>query len=246
VQAGPAPFLELAPAGAFGAMSIQAGARAVLNAADMRDGGVCLRLMARAGAGASIVMDSDSIRLRAARYNFAKVGIQQDARVTLNGIGPAQPLQAAFHGAGDDRAELCFARTGADLALLEPIDIGGQIRFGGVLNPSIKIEGYRDLPARVADRKTDLTIAGNALRLSGVFLSPAERGRSSMRITIGGEARSIRQGEREILPSWLEDISEDWWTKRGLWLLFAGMVLVAFRKLIDRALDLLLKRVLPE
>jgi hypothetical protein len=63
---------------------------------------------------------------------------------------------------------------------------------------------------------------------------------------MAGQARSIRQAGREILPSWLEDVSEDWWTKRGSWLVAGGLVLLIFRKLIDRALDVLVKKFLAE
>jgi hypothetical protein len=255
LQAEPAPFIEMVPDGAFGAMSIEAGAGAVLKPADIRDGGVCLQFLVPAGIGANLHVNSDSIHLRATRYNLAPAGIGQDVPVTLTSMSPTQPLLAEFRSAppqaGPDQAQLCFQKVENEIALVEPgktkpIDVGDEVKFGGVLNPSIKIEGYRDLPARAADRKTDLVIAGKGLRLTGLFLSRAEHGRSAMRITAAGVARSIRQGGREILPSWLEDISEEWWTKRGLWLVVAGLVLVIFRKLIDRALDILLKKLLPE
>ena len=252
---GLAPFVELTPDGAFGEMSLEAGAGAVLKPADMRDGCACAQLLVSAHASASLHIDSDSVHLKAARYDLAQAGVGQNVPVTLTRVGPAEPLQSAFHSAssqaGSDQAQLCFQKVENEIALVEPektnpIDVGDEVKFGGVLNPSIKIDGYRDLPARAADRKTDLVIVGHGLRLTGLFLSPAEHGRSSMRITMAGHARSIRQGGREILPSWLEDISEDWWTKRGLWLVAAGLVLVVFRKLIDRALDVLLKKLLPE
>lgn len=252
---GAAPFVELVPDGAFGVMSIEAGARAVMKPADMRDGCVCVQLLVPASAGTFLHLNSDSVHFRAARYDLAQAGIRQEVPVTLTRLSPAEPLESEFRsapsGAGADQAQLCFQKVENEIALVEPgktspIDLGDEAKFGGVLNPSIKIEGYRDLPARATDRKTDLLIAGNGLRLTGLFLSRAEHGRSAMRITAAGEARSIRQGEREILPSWLEDISEDWWTKRGLWLVMFGLVLVIFRKLIERALDILVKRVLPE
>jgi hypothetical protein len=252
---GLAPFVELTPDGAFGEMFIETRAGAVLKPADMRDGCVCAEFLIPAQASASLHVDSDSVHVRAARYDLAHAGIGQDVPVTLTRIGPAEPLQSAFRSApshaGPGQAQLCFQKVQNEIALVEPgktnpIDVGDGVKFGGVLNPSIKIEGYRDLPARAADRKTDLVIVGHGLRLTGLFLSAAEHGRSAMRITVAGQARSIRQGEREILPSWLEDISEDWWTKRGLWLVAGGLVLLIFRKLIDRALDVLLKKLLPE
>lgn len=254
-QAGPAPFIELVPDGAFGAMSIEAGAGAVLKPVDMRDGCVCAQLLVPAGTSAFLHVNSDSVHFRAARYNLAHAGIGQDVPVTLTSASPTEPLQSDFRSAppqaGPRQAQLCFQKVENEIVLVEPgktnpIDVGQEVRFDGVLNPSIKIDGYRDLPARATDRMTGLVIAGNGLRLTGLFLSQAGHGRSAMRVTVAGDARSIRQGGREILPSWLEDISEEWWTKRGLWLAVAGLVLVIFRKLIDRALDILLKRLLPE
>jgi hypothetical protein len=252
---GLAPFVELTPDGAFGDMSLEAGTGAVLKPADMRDGCVCVQLVVPSNVSASLHVDSDLVHLRAARYDLAQAGVGQDVPVTLTRVGPAEPLQSAFRSApsqaGPDQAQLCFQKVQNEIALVEPgktnpIDVGDGVKFGGVLNPSIKMEGYRDLPARAADRKTDLVIAGNGLRLTGLFLSPAEHGRSAMRITMAGQARSIRQAGREILPSWLEDVSEDWWTKRGSWLVAGGLVLLIFRKLIDRALDVLVKKFLAE
>ena len=254
-QVETAQFVELVPDGAFGLMSIEAGVGTVLKPADMRDGCVCMQLFVRGDGRTSLHLNSDSLHVRAARYNLALVGIGHDVPVTLTRVGPAEPLRSEFHSApsqaGADQAQLCFQKVENEIALVEPgrtnpINVAAGVKFGGVLNPSIKVDGYRDLPGRAADRKTDLVIAGNGLRLTGLFLSRGEHGRSAMRIIIAGQARSIRQEGREILPSWLEDISEEWWTKRGLWLVLAGLVLVAFRRLIDRALDVLLKRLLPE
>ncbi len=253
-QAEPAAFVQLVPDGAFGLMSIDTGAGVLLKPTDMREGSGCVQLLVRGAATSFLHMRSDSVQLRAARYHLAQAGIEQDVPSTLTSRSPAEPLESEFRSAsktGPAQAELCFQKVNKEITLVDPgktgpIDVGDELKCGGVLNPSIKLEGYRDLPGRTTDRKTDLVINGSGLRVTGLFLSAGDHGRSTMRLTVAGEARSIQQGGREILPSWLEDISEEWWTRRGIWLVLAGLVLVIFRKLIDRALDVLLKKLLPE
>jgi hypothetical protein len=251
--AGPVPFVELLPDGAFGVMSLQAEPGVLLKPADMRDGSACVQLSVPSGARASLHLSSDSIRFRAARYNLAHSQGGSDVSGTLNSASPTEPVATEFrsasHRTGPDQAELCFQRIEREIALVEPgtttpISVSTEVKFGGVLNPSIEVEGFHDL--KVADRKTDLVMAGDGLRLTGIFLSAAGQGRSVIRVTAAGRAQSVRQEGRELLPSRLEDISEEWWTKSGLWLVIAGLALVVFRKIIDRALDVLLKRFLPE
>src|SRR5678815_1517887 len=70
-RVGLAPFVELTPDGGFGEMSIETGAGAVLKPADMRDGCVCVQLVVPANVSASLHVDSDSVHLRAARYDLA-------------------------------------------------------------------------------------------------------------------------------------------------------------------------------
>jgi hypothetical protein len=253
--AGPAPFVELLPDGAFGAMSLQAEPGVLLKPADVRDGSACVQFSVPSGARASLHLSSDSIHFRAARYNLAHFPGGSDVSGTLNSASPTEPVAAEFrsasHQTGPDQAELCFQRAEREIALVEPettspISVSTEVKFGGVLNPSIQVEGFHDLKEKVADRKTGLVMAGDGLRLTGIFLSAAGQGRSAIRVTAAGRAQSVRQEGRELLPSRLEDISEEWWTKSGLWLVFAGLALVVFRKVIDRALDVLLKRFLPE
>ena len=253
--AGPVPFVELLPDGAFGAMSLQVEPGVLLKPADMRDSSVCVQLSVPAAAHASLHLSSDSIRFRAARYTLAHSAGGSDVSGILNSSSPTEPVTAEFrsasHQTGPDQAEFCFQRVEREIALVEPettipISVSTKVKFGGVLNPGIEFEGFHDLKEKVEGRKTDLVMAGDGLRLTGIFLSAAGQGRSAIRITAAGRARSVRQEGRELLPSRLEDISEEWWTKSGLWLVLAGLALVVFRKVIDRALDVLLKRFLPE
>lgn len=253
--AGPAPFVELLPDGAFGAMSFQAEPGVLLKPADMRDGGACLQISVPSGARAYLHLSSDSIRFRADRYNLTHSPDGSDVSGTLNSTSLTEPVAAEFHSAshqiGPDQAGLCFQRIEREIALVEPetatpISVRTEVRFGGVLNPSIEVEGFHDLKEKVADHKTDLVMAGDGLRLTGIFLSTAGQGRSAIRVTAAGRAQSVRQEGRELLPTRLEDISEEWWTKRGLWLVIGGLALIVFRKVIDHALDVLLKRFLPE
>ncbi len=121
------------------------------------------------------------------------------------------------------------------------------LNFHGALNPDLRIDG-KSATGVVTGHPVNLEIdAKSGKTLSLTLVNAAEKKMSpAMHFHGEVEAASLRQDGHELLPSLVEDILDKPYTERSFLLVFLGFLALLIFKVVERALDVLIKLLLPE
>lgn len=248
----PPPYLKMVPNGALGTATLQLDAGVVLTVTD-----TALRVESRAPGDARLVIQSDRATFEGARYAIGEVTPREGPLMEFSLVATGQPpgllatLQPMAASGADVRADLAFAETGDEIVLLDPDRAVSltptTLRLVGAVNPSLRLDG-KSVSGLAADEPLDVAFdveSGTIERLA-VVLNQDEKGTQGLRVSGWAAATSVRQDEREILPTWIEETlaTSDW--ERSVWLVVLGIAAFTLFKFVDRAVGVLLKWVMGE
>ena len=149
------------------------------------------------------------------------------------------------------RADVTFANAADEIPLLPPHDTLRvptttlQLISASAAHLSIDQEGPLAL---ASDRPLNIgfTAVSGVVETLALLMTPKEKSDQSLRIAGWIDATSVRQGNSELLPTWIQETLATSNLKRSMWFIGLGLVAFVLFKASDRALDILLKRVLGE
>jgi len=258
-----APYLDDTPKEGLGKMQLELGSGAVLASVASPGNDPYLELKSAAPGDLHFTLQSKAAQLECERYGIREIfgtntfvpafslalageppgvgldlrsvpsrGRTLDARITFAGIGSNSPDGELTLYAGSDH----------------PLSVGHtELRTFGALNPDLRVEG-KSATGVIATRRVDLRMRAESGQLSalGIVGDPDRRNTPALRVRGSLLARSVEQDGHELLPTFVEDVLEQPYPERSRWLLLLGVgALLAF-KLVDRALNIVLKVILPE
>jgi hypothetical protein len=252
VENAPVSYLRFVRSGDMGKMSLAAGQGVRIGAVRESGGPPSIAVSAQDSAEFRLTVGSQHIEIQdAERYNLSEIRVGQ-LFDQFHAISDGNLALLNLEGNADRRAKvsLTFAPTSAELALLTgpfKMPAGSRLPFTRALNPSLWVN---DRPATgiVTDQRIDLTIEAERSELDAIALAPSadKQGAPALHITGTGEARSVRQGGHELLPTGLEQVLDEPLSGRTLSLLALGAVAALVLKTVDYALGVLLERYIPK
>jgi hypothetical protein len=162
-------------------------------------------------------------------------------------LASGPPQKTAFD------ASVIFRQSGRELELLSLTAENAQpmgelaLPFHGVLNPDLRIDG-KSAAGVVTGHAVNLDIDVKSCSSLSLTLVNAADKKMSPALHFHGEveAVSLRQDGHELLPSLVEDILDKPYTERSLLLVCLGFLALLIFKVVERALDVLIKLLLED
>jgi hypothetical protein len=151
------------------------------------------------------------------------------------------------------RADITFDKADEDVVMLgdEPGKTvtlhDATLTFTRVFNPNLRIDGLKPKEL-IADHTVDIVVKllSGKIQTLGVVGMPTKESPAGLHISGSAEASSVLQDGHELLPTWVEETLDKPYTERSTRLVILGMLGFVLFKVVDRALDLLLKFFTPE
>jgi hypothetical protein len=254
-----APYLKEVPTDALGKMEIAAEPGVVFSSLTVQEGEPYLQIKSMRQGDTHFTMQSKAAQLDGERYAipelFPSKALVEDVSMRVVGAPPGVGIDLVS-GPAQKRpfdANLTFRKSDSELSLIDvdpdnPIPLGMvELQFHGVLNPDLRIEG-KGAVGVVSGHNVDLRVhaeSGKLLAL-GIVSSADKKILPAVHVRGELEARSLEQDGRELLPTLIEDILDKPYAERSAWLVCLGFLALLTFKMVDRALDVLLKLLLPE
>jgi hypothetical protein len=254
----PVSYLNVIPSGDYGKMELSADPGMVLesNVSPDEPPTLVVKQSSNAQGGARVVLQSGEASLRGGRLIVGRsTPVVNRVQMKVNGrpLGTVVELKAGAEHPEQIRAEMTFGQSNSDVELLgdelsRALTLNKvQLKFSGAFNPDLRIDGLKPKEL-IADHNVDLVLELLSGKIQSVGLASSSTKRRSPGLRISGSAKasSVLQDGRELLPTWVEEVLDKSYTERGFILVLLGFLAFALFKVIDRALDLLLKFFTPE
>lgn len=246
----PPPYLKMVPSGALGTATLQLDPGVGLTVS-----GRVLRVESRKQGDARLVIQSDRAAFEGARYSIGEVapGVGSLADFSLLATGRPPGLLATMQpmapSGAEVRADIAFVETGDEIVLVDrdtavPL-APSTVQLVGAVNPGLRLDG-KGVSELVADQPLDLAFdveSGMIERLALVF-DATEHGKQGLRVSGSVSATSVRQDDREILPTWIEETLATSSWERSIWFVVLGVAAFTLFKFVDHAIGVLLKWVM--
>lgn len=245
----PPPYLKMIPSGALGTAALQLEPGVALTVTD-----TALRVESRAHGDAQLIIQSDRATFEGARYAIDTVAPRERSLAAFSIAATGQPpgllatLQPMAGTGAEVRAHVTFVETGGEIVLLDqgkavPL-ARSTLQLVGAVSPSLRLD-RKSVSGLITDQPLDVVLdveSGTIERLAVVF-DPAQQG---LRVSGWASATSVRQGERELLPTWIEETlaTSNW--ERSVWFVVLGVAAFTLFKFVDHAVGVLLKWVIGE
>jgi len=252
------PYLTEVPTEGLGGMELKAQARVVLSSLAGPGELPSLNIKSVKQGDTRFQLESRAAQIEFERYtvpellplkapdSFARQVFGGSSLIVVDVVsGP--PQKTAFD------ATITFRQSTKELELLNLKADNGQpigkmaLEFIGVVNPDLRIDG-KSATGVVTGHPVNLqmdTESGKSLTLN--LVNAADK-KMSPALHFHGEveAASLRQDRHELLPSLVEDILDKPYTERSLLLVCLGFLALLIFKVVDRALDVLIKLLLED
>lgn len=203
-------------------------------------------------------IDASSLELEADRYLIDEIrkfaGLSEHRHVELRMGSENRLVSGEFFPLAPERTEVkaAFLMPG-DVSSLPLVSerthpkmptFTGTIKLFRSLDPAVEIDGRRP-PNVLENSPSDLTLQVEDFELASITLH-REGGPWTMRVEGRGRAISVKQNQRELVPTQLEEILNSPPHEKGLWGLTAAFSLFAAAVFLRRALEQLARVSMPD
>lgn len=243
----PLSYLKVVPNGALGTvmLNVKPGVTLAASAAG-------LRVESRRSGDAELVIQSDGAAFEGARYAVEGFAPPGPALAEFSIVATGEPpgmlatLVATPVRGPANRADVTFADAGNEVVLLDgdrAVAFGpAGLRCAGAESPRLRIDGRR-ASGLIDDEPLDLVMDVETATIARLAIQPGAPG---LRVGGSGVATSVRQDERELLPTWIQETLEASQWERSIRLVVLGLAAFTLFKLVDHAIGVLLKWVMGE
>lgn len=254
------PYLLLQPEKRRGPITLTMEKDVTLMAGDDRVDGPSLQLQSAHAGNVELSIQSERLHVEEARY-LIRPPIQLTGPGDLAKFDAEAPglfVSATFRSepwaTQPSSMEVHFLPTGHEPFLLKgeinqrpaKIDLdGGRLELGGCVDPNILIDGKK--PDNViANAELDLQLELGKFGIDELSLKRAEKRGAVLRVQGEGRAISVKQGGRQLMPTWVDEIIAEPYTTRGWHLIWLGLIALFLFKQASRALDIFWKIIIPD
>ena len=126
------------------------------------------------------------------------------------------------------------------------VNVDGRVNLSGCLAPDIKIAG-EDPPKEIRTSPLDITLQAKGMALTDISIDPTAEATDKyvLKVRLKGSAESVKQDNRELISTTLEEILNKSATEKGLYGLGALLCIFAGGVFLKRALDVLAAILIP-
>lgn len=251
------PYLWIQPEEPFGPIVLNLAKGVTLRPGDHPEETPNLLVSSSRAGDMSISLQSERMHIEEARYVLPSplepTGTSDI--VKFEGIAAGAfvetKLMSASWAMQPSSMELHFRRTDREASLLKgsvPPEIsfnGGQLILHGSVNPTVLVDGKK--PEReISNTELDLVLDLGKFNITDISLSRTQQRLTILKLRGEGQATSIKQGGRQLMPTWVDEVVSEPYTDRGARLILLGLLALFLFKQASRALDVALKIIIPD
>lgn len=251
------PDATLTPGGGFGTMTVDVSPQVILSSSTAAP--PVLTLTSKASRDIHVVLQSERLDLKEDLYQIPEIFGSSSGpdRLAMSLAGPLPGVLLEAYsgqpGKSPVRIDLTFVPSRDVLPLIAPSDSNMGVAFHnaelsmfGTMKPGIEIEGKRPSDL-ILQQKTNIVIRSRTGQISEISLIAAGGANGAPGLEVHGtaEAESVKQDDNELLPTFVNEILDKPYDERNHWLIGLGLIAFFLFKVVDRASEILLKKILP-
>lgn len=252
------PYMTEVPTEGLGKMEMSAQAGVILSSLSSPGEPRTLNIKSARQGDTSFHLESRAAQMEFERYTVPELfpskapdsftgQVSSGTSLIVVDVASGPPQKTAFD------ATVTFRQSQRELELLNLSAENSQpigrlaLEFHGVLNPDLRIDG-KSATGVVTGHPIDLEIDAKSGKWFTLTIVNGAEKKMSPALHFHGEveAASVRQGGHELLPSLVEDILDKPYTERSFLLVFLGFLALLIFKVVERALDVLIKLLLED